>query len=148
MKKKQKKKLKKKRKKKDNEVDKNDLYVQPENAISVDDYLKSKKLEETEKKDFQRPKETEELKEREVNKAAIIGTTQEKKKKKHKVSEKKVNKEEEDFDKNFYENINIGGNVSNKQNTNKNNRNRRERGNYHQKKEQFVYNPEDFPKMS
>ena len=52
------------------------------------------------------------------------------------------------FDKNFYENINIGGNVSNKQNTNKNNRNRRERGNYHQKKEQFVYNPEDFPKMS
>ena len=124
-----------KEKKFEKEVKKEDLLNVPDNAISLDEYLKQQNVEKKEEEDIkvERPKDTENLTVLQVEKSNEIGVTEVKKKKGKKHKEKKENKEE--FS-NVFDNLKIGE-VG--------------RGNeYHhtqEKKGKFKFDPKDFPKF-
>ena len=121
--------------KKDKEkvVNKEDLLTRPENAQSLDDYLKEhKKEEEEEEKKVERPKDSENLTVLHVEKSNEIGVSEVKKKKGKKHKEKK-NENNQDFS-NVFDNLKIGESG---------------RSDYRpkEKKGKFKFDPQDFPKF-
>ena len=131
---------KKNKKKQEKEMDPNDIVKIPENAISVEDYLKNNTLVSKEEKKVERPKESEELKIKENNKSNVIGVSDyEKKKKQRNRKEKKDTKEQKYLDEKIYDNLQIGGNVGD---FNKNRRDNRKG-----KENKFVFNAEEFPEL-
>ncbi len=116
------------------EVKKEDLLNRPENAVSLEDYLKQQNVEKKEEEDvkIERPKDTENLTVLKVEKSNEIGVSETKKKKGKKHKEKK--EDNQDFS-NVFENLKIGEGG---------------RGNeYHpkEKKGKFKFDPKDFPKF-
>ena len=116
------------------EVKKEDLLNRPENAMSLDDYLKQQNVDNKEEEDVkvERPKDSENLTVLKVEKSNEIGVSESKKKKGKKHKEKKV--DNEDFS-NVFDNLKIGEGG---------------RGNeYHakEKKGKFKFDPNDFPKI-
>ena len=108
----------------------------PENAISLDDYLKNQNYEKEEEKIVEKPKDTLNLQVKSTEKINEIGVSEVHKKKEKKVKEKKV-QEKEEFS-NFFENLKVEDNSQ-----------RRRYDNYQKKgkKEKFHFDPNDFPKF-
>ena len=116
----------------------------PENAQSLEDYLKSQKKpkEEEEKKEVKRIQDGDPLKRREEQKVEIVGTTGTGKKKGKKKKEKEINKEELDLNAKIGANLEISGaNDRERRPRKKDWKKEKDKGN------KFVFNEEDFPEL-
>ena len=139
-------KKKKEKKKKDKRVDnkdikKEDLLNRPENAMSLDDYLKSQVYEKEDEKVIEKPKDTEKLTIKEIDKTNEIGVSEVHKKKDKKIKEKKEDNEFSDvFDNLQVEDYSQGRGRGK-------GRGRGRCGYQKKEKNEFHFDPKDFPKI-
>lgn len=109
----------------------------PEGAISVEDFLKQKATKTSEVKQVEKPKETESLQVKAKDENNSIGLSVE--------VTKKEKKKEEELNQQVFENLKV------EDNSNNNRRRYDDKRHYnkgrHQKKDNFHFNPDEFPEL-
>ena len=117
----------------------------PEGAISVEEFLKQKAAKTSEAKQVEKPKETESLQVKAKEENNSIGLSVEVNKKEKKLKQKKVNKKEEELNQQVFENLKVEDNSNNNRRRYDDKRHYNKGG--HQKKDNFHFNPDEFPEL-
>ena len=117
----------------------------PEGAISVEEFLKQKAAKTSEVKQVEEPKETESLQVKAKEENNSIGLSVEVNKKEKKLKQKKVNKKEEELNQQVFENLKVEDNSNNNRRRYDDKRHYNKGG--HQKKDNFHFNPDEFPEL-